>query len=449
MLNQNRNTIFRDYFAWAVLAAYAVFLVWLASDQPELLLFYRNLNYKSISIMAACVLSLTYIYLFITGILCIFYRPTPSIRNNQLLPTCTVIVPAYNEGAHVEETIDSLLDTDYPREKLKIIVVNDGSQDDTWEYMSRGAAKAPDIITAINLPRNCGKKNAICLGVKMAKSEVIVTVDSDSSISPGTLRALVSPIRVDRRVAAVAGSLRVKDPERDIIASIFDVMMVFGCEFLRAAQSVTGLALCTPGALSCYRRSVLLPLMDEWMAQTFMGKPSHIGEDRALATLILRGNHRIVHQRTAVVRTCVPDTLKGTWKMLLRWNRGDMRENLRMAKLTICSFPHWNVRIWIMSAYWIALIQNIAMAFLFIPSFVMMLLFTKAPSAFLAANAFMALFWALIPASIYVFYTRPRKAVWAFLYGAFFPYILSLLTTYCFLTLGDSRWMTREIKKKK
>ena len=67
MLNQNRNTIFRDYFAWAVLAAYAVFLVWLASDQPELLLFYRNLNYKSISIMAACVLSLTYIYLFITG----------------------------------------------------------------------------------------------------------------------------------------------------------------------------------------------------------------------------------------------------------------------------------------------------------------------------------------------------------------------------------------------
>jgi hyaluronan synthase len=241
----------------------------------------------------------------------------------------------------------------------------------------------------------------------------------------------------------------VKNHERDTIAAMFDVLMVFGCEFLRAAQSVTGLALCTPGALSCYRRKALMPVLDEWIHQTFLGKPAHIGEDRALATLVLRSNYKIVHQRTAVARTCVPTTLVGVWKMMLRWTRGDLRENLRMTKFAFKNFPQWNVRSWVLMAYWIALIQNLTLPFLFVPAYFFMIFYgAKDPIVFLAANAFMSLVWAMIPAVIYGHYTRPRKAVWAFLYGSICPFALAFLNIYCFITLRDSRWMTRQVKKK-
>jgi predicted membrane protein len=72
----------------------------------------------------------------------------------------------------------------------------------------------------------------------------------------------------------------------------------------------------------------------------------------------------------------------------------------------------------------------------------------KDPIVFLAANAFMSLVWAMIPAVIYGHYTRPRKAVWAFLYGSICPFALAFLNIYCFITLRDSRWMTRQVKKK-
>ena len=440
---------YREYILWVVLAVYTFFLLQIVTEFPSLILFYRNTEYPPMSIAAACILGTTYIYLLATGILCCFYRPFPTVHDDDKLPTCTVIIPAYNEGEHVEETIVSILENDYPRDKFEIIVINDGSADDTWEYIKKGAARAPELITPINLPRNCGKKNALYIGTKKASGEVIVTVDSDSLVSPHTIRALVSPLTTDPNIGAVAGALRVKNQERDVIAALFDVLMVFGCEFLRAAQSVTGLALCTPGALSCYRRKALLPVIDEWMNQTFMGKPAHIGEDRALATLVLRSNYKIVHQRTAVARTCVPTTLVGVWKMLLRWTRGDLRENLRMTTFAFRNFPHWNMRSWVIVAYWIALIQNLTLPFLFVPAYVFMIAFgAKNSLVFIATNALMSLVWAMIPAVIYGYHTRARQAVWAFIYGSFCPFVLAFLNIYCFITLRDSRWMTRTVAKK-
>ena len=451
MLKITKHPAFRDYFLCVLLIAYIGVLICLASDRPDLLLFYRNTQFQTLSVTAVLILATTYIYLFATGILCCFYRPYPIITDDSKLPTCTVIVPAYNEGEHVEITLQSLLKSDYPRDKFEIIVINDGSEDDTWDYIKRGAEAAPKgLVTAINLPLNCGKKNALYIGTKKASGEIVVTVDSDSLVSPHTVRALVSPMNTDPQIGAVAGALRVKHYEQHVIAALFDVLMVFGCEFLRAAQSVTGLALCTPGALSCYRRKALLPVLDEWIRQTFLGKPAHIGEDRALATLVLRSNYKIVHQRPAIAQTCVPDNIPGVWKMLLRWNRGDLRENLRMTKFAFKNFPQWNVRSWVLLAYWVALMQNLTLPFLFVPSYIFMIFFgAKNPVVFLAAHSLLSLVWALIPAVIYGYYTRPRKAVWAFLYGIFCPFLLAFMTIYCILTLRDSRWMTRSVKKDK
>ena len=334
----------RDVILWSLLIVYLAVVVILAIRDPEMLVFYRNSICPKLSGSAVGIMSVTYIYLLATGICCCFYRPVKTVNDDDKLPACTVIVPAYNEGCHVERTIKSLLASDYPADKLQIIAINDGSADDTWEYICRGAAHAPQQVTAINLEKNGGKKHALYVGTMNATGEIIVTVDSDSSVRSDTIRALVSPMCSDPELGAVAGAIRVKTPQQGFITSLLDVLLVFGCEFLRAAQSVTGVVLCTPGALSAYRKSALLPIMDEWLNQTFMNRPALIGEDRALATLILRSNYKILHQSSAKATTCVPTTVKGACKMLLRWTRGDIRENLMMTKFTFKNFPPRTVR---------------------------------------------------------------------------------------------------------
>ena len=449
MLRFFKHPRMRDIILWGLLALYLVMLAVLAARDPELLVFYRNSLYPELSLGAVLVMGVTYLYLLATGILCCFYKPRKTELDDEKLPSCTVIVPAYNEGAYVERTIKSLLYSDYPTDKLEIIAVNDGSQDNTWDYICKGANYAPRQVTTINLPENKGKKHAIYVASKAARGEIIVTVDSDSSVKPNTIRALVSPF-ADPEVGAVAGAIRVKNPEQSFISSLLDVLLVFGCEFLRAAQSVTTLVLCTPGALSAYRQSALLPILDEWLNQTFMNRPALIGEDRALATLILRSNYKIVHQSTAQANTCVPNTIVGACKMLLRWTRGDIRENLMMTKFAFKNFPPRNVRGFVLIAYWVALTQNLILPFLFVPAFFYMLFFgAKDPVIFLAANAILSLTWASIPAIIYAKNTNLRKAVWALIYGAFCPMLLAMIYMYSFLTLSDSRWMTRDLKNKK
>ncbi len=75
------------------------------------------------------------LYNLVTVILgTLFYREKPMLSDEQL-PSCTVIVPAYNEGKAVTIALESILASDYPPEKLEIIAIDDGSRDDTWSWI--------------------------------------------------------------------------------------------------------------------------------------------------------------------------------------------------------------------------------------------------------------------------------------------------------------------------
>ena len=154
MLRFFRHPRRRDFILWGLLAGYLVLLAILVARDPELLMFYRNSLHPELSLSAVLVMGFTYLYLLATGILCCFYKPVKSEQDDGKLPCCTVVVPAYNEGAHVERTIKSLLNSEYPADKLEIIAVNDGSKDNTWDYICRGANYAPNQVTTINLPEN-------------------------------------------------------------------------------------------------------------------------------------------------------------------------------------------------------------------------------------------------------------------------------------------------------
>jgi len=120
------------------------------------------------------------------------YKPVESV-SDELLPTVTVIVPAYNEGKLVLDTLISLANSDYPVEKLQLLAVDDGSKDDTWSYMQQAKEMLGDRLAIYQQPENKGKRHALYRGFNLGTGEVFVTVDSDSIVKEDTLRNLVSP----------------------------------------------------------------------------------------------------------------------------------------------------------------------------------------------------------------------------------------------------------------
>ena len=224
------------------------------------------------------------------------YRPFPLLPGP--LPKVTVIIPAYNEGAMVEKAIYSVAASDYPADRLEIFCIDDGSKDDTWKYMQRAQSRCPELIRLIRFPENRGKREALYAGFTQGTGEYFVSVDSDSVIEPATLKQIVAPLLQDPKVGGVAGNVKVYNRSVNLITRMLWVRFVLAFDFLRACQSGYRFVFCTPGALSAYRREAILPILEEWRHQTFLGAHCTIGEDRAFTNLILRQGYDTVYQRS-------------------------------------------------------------------------------------------------------------------------------------------------------
>jgi hyaluronan synthase len=247
-------------------------------------------------------------------------------------PFLTVVIPAYNEGPMVEKSIDSVADAHYPAGRTEIIVIDDGSRDNTWNYIQEAAARHPDLVTCIRFEENRGKRAALEAGFRRAKGEVVVTIDSDSIIEPQTLLAIAGPFR-NPSIGAVAGKVHVYNRSEGVIPRMLHVRFILSFDFLRAAQSGYGTVYCCPGALSAYRTSVVRKVLDQWMEQTFLGEPCTYGEDRSLTNFMLAEGYDTVYQRTAVVHTSVPRTYAKLSRMYLRWDRSYVKEELRLSRI--------------------------------------------------------------------------------------------------------------------
>lgn len=372
--------------------------------------------------------------------LLVFYYKPVSGCSDDLLPECTVIVPAFNEGQLVLATLRSIAESDYPIEKLHLIAVDDGSTDDTWEWIQKAQDQLRGRLSAIRLPRNSGKRHALYAGIQQAAGDVLVTVDSDSIVTADTLRNLVTPLALDGRIGAVAGNVRVLNTDKGIIPKMLDVVFTFSFDFIRASQSMVRAVMCTPGALTAYRKSAVMRVLQEWLHQTFRGQPANIGEDRAMTNLILKGGHRVTFQRNAVVFTEVPTRFTNLCKMYLRWARSNVRETIVMTRFIFT--PFWpdsmlGARL-NLTLSWIALIRAVAVPVIFWK------VLQANPTA--SAQNFLlgVLLASTLPAVIYAWKYGKISALWAYAYGIYFSVSLSWIIPYGLLTVHKSGWLTRQ-----
>ena len=368
------------------------------------------------------------------------YRPVPACGDEEL-PVCTVVVPAYNEGRQVLETLRSIVRSDYPAAKLVIIAVDDGSKDDTWAWIQLAAREHPGRIVAVRQRANGGKRRALYAGFLRSRGEVLVTIDSDSQVERETLRNLVGPFVRDAKVGAVAGNVRILNRAEGLIPRMLEVNFAYSFDFIRASQSMVDAVMCTPGALSAYRREVVLPLLPQWLSQRFCGRYATIGEDRAMTNMILRKGHHTRFQRNAVVYTSAPTGCRGLCKMFLRWARSNIRETLVMSGFVFGRFrstPARGARVNLL-LHWLAMTAGQVMK---LAALVYLLWL---PEVFGVRLLFGAALSATVPAGFYALRYRSSDALWAYAYSVFWVACLSWIGLYAWLTMHKNGWLTRDL----
>ncbi len=230
-------------------------------------------------------------------------------------PSVAIIVPCWNEEKTIDGTVRSLLALDYPKEKLRIILVNDGSTDNTKAVMDSYAG-SPEI-TVIH-KANGGKHTAINAGIEVAAdSEFVGCLDADSFVAPDALKEMMTAF-VDPRVAASTPAMSVFEP-KSLLEQMQNAEYIFGIALRHTLSAVNGIYV-TPGPFSLYRRSVL----DE------LGgfRHAHQAEDMEMALRIQRAGYEIENAPRARVYTKVPRTVPSLIKQRTRWTTGFLRNVL-------------------------------------------------------------------------------------------------------------------------
>lgn len=396
---------------------------------------------KALIIVSLSLLAVRSLFFLYDLVLYFKYKPIASV-SDEALPTCTVIVPAYNEGKLVYHTLMSLAESDYPQHKLQLIAIDDGSKDDTWSWIQEAKTVLGDRLAIHKQPKNMGKRHALYHGFTTGHGDVFVTVDSDSIVKPDTLRNLVSPVVVNPDCGAVAGNVRVLNARKGIIPRMLKVNFVLSFEFIRSAESALGSVFCTPGALAAYRREAVLNCLPEWINQKFMGRVSDIGEDRAMTNMILKQGYKVLFQKNAYVLTDVPEKYKGLYKMFIRWGRSNVRENLKMAKFIFTDFrkgPKLGTRL---------LFINQLLTFILVYPFFLLMFFLLAlnPVLFVSSTLLGIFVFSSFPVFFYAkMHNNLKDSLYAYSYSLMYTFALFWITPYAIATARKRGWLTREL----
>jgi cellulose synthase/poly-beta-1,6-N-acetylglucosamine synthase-like glycosyltransferase len=241
---------------------------------------------------------------------------------NDYEPTVAIVVPLFNEGEGIYRTVLSLLEQEYPPEKLEIVVVDDCSTDDSLVWARRAAEGRPQV-RVIASPENQGKRRAINLGVRSTQAEIIVSVDSDVLVDPRAVRQLVARF-VSPKIAAVGGRTYVVNRGDNWLTKMVEVKFYFAQEWLKDLERTFRSVMCLSGCLTAYRRYVLLELEPILENREILGVPIKYGEDRFLTRQIVKAGYQTVYTTAAYCETAAPRNLRAYFSQQLRWRRSNL-----------------------------------------------------------------------------------------------------------------------------
>ena len=231
--------------------------------------------------------------------------------------TTSVVVPSFHEDVPIlMRCLDSWLSED----PTEVIVVLDVADLEAYQAISRlGDERVRPILF-----RHAGKRSALGVGIREARGELLVLTDSDTSWQPGLLRAVQMPF-ADDRVGAVSTQQNVYQRTTSVWRRLADWLVNLRYYDYVPAMGRAGAVACVSGRTGVYRRSAVLPVLDNLENEFFLGRRCVSGDDGRLTWLVLASGYRTVHQSSARAQSMFPDTLRAFVNQRVRWSRNSYR----------------------------------------------------------------------------------------------------------------------------
>jgi len=247
-------------------------------------------------------------------------------KDYTLQPAVSVLLPCYNEGKTVYETIESISRSNYPVELFEVIAQDDCSADDSYQWM----LKAQQDFTNIRIRTgcnsvNCGKARTVCNALQHSTAEIIISIDSDCIFHPDAIRELTSCF-AEPRMGSVGGRVGVRNPNQSTLTAIQTLIYFSAFQLYKIPENSTRSICCISGCLFAIRRELLLKIEPSIRGRHWFGVPVNQGEDRFLThQTLLRGFGTYINN-DALCWTTVPHTLPQLFKQQLRWRRSIVRD---------------------------------------------------------------------------------------------------------------------------
>lgn len=263
-------------------------------------------------------------YVLSRFLLAYFHKTIPF--NPSYEPSVTFVVPAKNEEDNIAETISRFNKVDYPKNKIEVVAINDGSTDRTWEEMEKIKREINGEIPVhlVHWETNRGKREGMAEGALLAKNDIIIFIDSDSFVDRDCVKHLVKYF-ANPKVGAVCGHSDVWNKDTNLLTRMQAVRYYIAFKVYKGAESIFGSVTCCPGCCSAYRRSYVLEFLDAWRNQSFLGVRCTYGDDRSLTNFIIK-KYEAVYSENAKAWTVVPDNFKKYMRQQQRWKKSWLRE---------------------------------------------------------------------------------------------------------------------------
>lgn len=258
--------------------------------------------------------------IYFEAFLLVTFLSAPAIKSrtralSKNTPYVAMIVPCFNEEHTVRATAESLLALDYPKDRLRIMLVDDGSIDGTAAVMDSFANS--ENVTVIH-QKNQGKHVALNAGIAAApEAELVGCLDADSFVEPGALREMIACFD-DPQVGASTAAMSVHKPS-NFLERMQNAEYIMGIALRHILATVNGLYV-TPGPFSVYRRDVVIELGGF--------RNGHNTEDMEMALHIQKAGYAISSAPKARVFTKAPHSVPALIKQRTRWTTGFLRNVL-------------------------------------------------------------------------------------------------------------------------
>lgn len=230
-------------------------------------------------------------------------------------PFVSILVPAYNEMEVLHNAIDKLHQMNY--KKYEIIVINDGSSDQTAALVEKILPEYPRL-RFVNSVKNQGKAHAMLLGSRAARGEYLICVDADSYLDKNAIIHLIAPMLPENdgsEIGAVTGNPRVRN-RPNILAKIQTAEYSSVVGMIKRTQQMINTCMTVSGVCVAFRKQALYDV-GYWDEEV-------IAEDIAVTWKLHARGWKIIYNPRAICWMLVPEKIGGLFKQRLRWSQGGM-----------------------------------------------------------------------------------------------------------------------------